>query len=72
MFFFSQLNRNEYSQLIAEYKPLSLAHGFTDYMVSKYFTDTLATVANSPDCLLTQYTRGFVSLIMFVHKIIYL
>lgn len=44
-----------------EYEPLNLAHGFTDYAVPKYMTDTLAAVATGSDHMLNQYTRGFVS-----------
>lgn len=53
--------RNEYTQLQIEYNPLSLAHGYTDYPVPTHITDTLAAVAKSSDCMLNQYTRGFVS-----------
>lgn len=58
-FFF--VERNEYIQLAMKYQPLNLGQGFTDYPVPKYITDALAATANSPNCLLNQYTRGFVS-----------
>lgn len=44
-----------------KYQPLNLGQGFTDYPVPKYITDALAATANSSNCLLNQYTRGFVS-----------
>lgn len=44
-----------------KYQPLNLGQGFTDYPVPQYITDALASTANSPNCLLNQYTRGFVS-----------
>lgn len=43
------------------YHPLNLGQGFQDYPVPKYITDALASTANSPNCLMNQYTRGFVS-----------
>lgn len=43
------------------YQPLNLGQGFADYPVPKYITDALAATANNPNCLLNQYTRGFVS-----------
>lgn len=58
------LLRNEYIQLFMKYQPLNLGQGFTDYPVPKYITDALAATANSPNCLLNQYTRGFVSYIL--------
>lgn len=51
---------NEYAQLHAEYKPLSLGHGFSDYVVTKYFNDVLAEVAANADNSMTQYARAFV------------
>ncbi|XP_031632679.1 kynurenine--oxoglutarate transaminase 3-like [Contarinia nasturtii] len=50
---------NEYIQLFLKYQPLNLGQGFTDYPVPQYITDALAATANSPNCLLNQYTRGF-------------
>lgn len=47
--------------LAMKYQPLNLGQGFSDYPVPKYITDALAATANSPNCLLNQYTRGFVS-----------
>lgn len=44
------------------YQPLNLGQGFADYPVPKYITDALSATANNPNCLLNQYTRGFVSL----------
>lgn len=44
-----------------KYKPLSLAHGFPDFFGPKYITDTLAATANTPNVMLNQYARGFVS-----------
>lgn len=44
------------------YQPLNLGQGFADYPVPKYITDALAATANNPNCLLNQYTRGFVSI----------
>lgn len=43
-----------------KYQPVNLGQGFTDYPVPQYITDALATTANSSNCLLNQYTRGFV------------
>jgi hypothetical protein len=53
--------RVEYIQLALEHKPLNLGQGFPDYPPPKYVTDALAQVANSDNCLIHQYTRGFVS-----------
>lgn len=50
---------NEYVQLFMKYQPINLGQGFTDYPVPQYITDALAATANSPNCLLNQYTRGF-------------
>lgn len=61
LFFFLVPQRNEYIQLAMKYQPLNLGQGFTDYPVPKYITDALAATANSSNCLLNQYTRGFVS-----------
>lgn len=44
-----------------KYQPLNLGQGFTDYPVPQYITDALASTASSSNCLLNQYTRGFVS-----------
>lgn len=44
-----------------KYQPLNLGQGFADYPVPQYITDALAATANSSNCLLNQYTRGFVS-----------
>lgn len=52
---------NEYTQLSIEYRPLSLAHGFSDYHVPKYITDALAAATKDSDCLLNQYASGYVS-----------
>ena len=52
--------RVEYIQLALEHKPLNLGQGFPDYPPPRYVTDTLAEVANSDNCLIHQYTRGFV------------
>lgn len=66
MIFYTQIlgnyptNRNEYMVLNLTYHPLNLGQGFQDYPVPKYITDALATTANSPNCLMNQYTRGFV------------
>jgi kynurenine--oxoglutarate transaminase/cysteine-S-conjugate beta-lyase/glutamine--phenylpyruvate transaminase len=49
----------EYIQLALEHKPLNLGQGFPDYPPPKYVTDALAQVANSDNCLIHQYTRGF-------------
>lgn len=50
----------EYIQLAAEYKPLNLGQGFTDYPVPAYITEALAkTTVNAQQPLLNQYTRGF-------------
>lgn len=46
-----------------KYQPINLGQGFTDYPVPQYITDALAATANSPNCLLNQYTRGFVSVL---------
>lgn len=53
--------RNEYVQLAMKYQPVNLGQGFTDYPVPQYITDALAATANNSNCLLNQYTRGFVS-----------
>ncbi|XP_055310048.1 kynurenine aminotransferase-like [Sitodiplosis mosellana] len=50
---------NEYIQLFMKYQPMNLGQGFTDYPVPQYITDALTATANSPNCLLNQYTRGF-------------
>ncbi|RZC40993.1 kynurenine--oxoglutarate transaminase 3, partial [Asbolus verrucosus] len=55
----SESDQVEYIQLALEYKPLNLGQGFPDYPPPKYVTDALAQVANSENCLLHQYTRGF-------------
>lgn len=55
--------RNEYITLAMTYQPLNLGQGFADYPVPQYITDALASTANNPNCLLNQYTRGFVSVI---------
>lgn len=52
---------NDYAQLYNEYKPISLGHGYADYVVTKYFNDVLAEVAANADNSMTQYTRAFVS-----------
>lgn len=57
-------NRNEYIKLAMTYQPLNLGQGFADYPVPKYITDALSATANNPNCLLNQYTRGFVSNLM--------
>lgn len=65
-FIFSFVNlfiRNEYITLAMKYQPLNLGQGFADYPVPQYITDALAATANNPNCLLNQYTRGFVSVI---------
>ncbi|KAL3283891.1 hypothetical protein HHI36_018061 [Cryptolaemus montrouzieri] len=50
----------EYIQLALDYKPAcNLGQGFPDYPPPKYVTDALSQVANSENCLLHQYTRGF-------------
>lgn len=49
-------------QLAMKYQPVNLGQGFTDYPVPQYITDALAATANSSNCLLNQYTRGFVSI----------
>lgn len=53
--------RTEYVALALQYQPLNLGQGFTDYPVPQYITDALASVAKSPNPLIHQYTRGFVS-----------
>jgi len=49
----------EYIQLALDYKPLNLGQGFPDYAAPDYVTKALADVAQSNNCLLQQYTRGF-------------
>lgn len=49
----------EYIQLAAEYKPLNLGQGFTDYAVPAFIRDALAEAATSSNPLMNQYTRGF-------------
>lgn len=49
----------EYIALAAEYKPLNLGQGFTDYAVPAFIRDALAAAASSPNVLMNQYTRGF-------------
>lgn len=51
---------NEYAKLIEDYKPLSLGHGYADYVVTKYFNDVLSEVAANADNSMTQYARAFV------------
>lgn len=50
---------NEYAKMCAEYKPVNLGQGFTDYPVPKYITNILTQVAADDNFLLHQYTRGF-------------
>lgn len=54
-------NRNEYTALGIKYQPLSLAHGFPDFLGPKYITDALISSVGNPDYMLNQYTRGFVN-----------
>lgn len=54
-------NRNEYTALGIKYQPLSLAHGYPDFLGPKHITDALINVASNSDYMLNQYTRGFVS-----------
>ncbi|XP_063699301.1 kynurenine aminotransferase [Culicoides brevitarsis] len=49
----------EYIQLAAEYKPINLGQGFPDYHAPKYVLQALADIANSPNPLMNQYTRGY-------------
>lgn len=65
IFLLSHANRNEYTALGIKYKPLSLAHGFPDFLGPKYITDALINAASNPDYLLNQYTRGFVRIYLF-------
>lgn len=51
----------EYSQLNHDHKPLNLAHGYADYLVTRDFNNILAEVAANADNSMTQYARGFVS-----------
>lgn len=51
---------NEYAQLSTDYNPLSLGHGYADYVVTKYFNDVLSEVAANADNSMTQYARAFV------------
>ena len=48
-----------------EYKPLNLGQGFPDYPPPDYVTKGLVDVLTDSNCLLNQYTRGFVSLTTF-------
>lgn len=61
-------DRNEYNVLNAKYQPLNLGQGFQDYPVPKYITDALASTANSSNCLMNQYTRGFVSVLLSIEN----
>lgn len=61
----------EYTALGIKYKPLSLAHGFPDFLGPKYITDALINAASNPDYLLNQYTRGFVSLFYYLMRIMF-
>lgn len=51
----------EYAQLDLDLKPLNLAHGFADYLVTRDFNDVLAAVAANADNSMTQYARTTVS-----------
>lgn len=55
-------------QLAAQYQPINLGQGFTDYPVPQYITDALATAAKSPNPLLNQSTRGFVSITLIIFQ----
>lgn len=52
--------RVEYIQLALEHKPLNLGQGFPDYSPPSYVTEALSEVARGENCLIHQYTRGFV------------
>lgn len=49
----------EYIQLAADYQPLNLGQGFTDYAVPAFIRDALTAAATSANPLMNQYTRGF-------------
>lgn len=51
----------EYAQLDHDHKPLNLAHGYADYLVTREFNDILAEVAANADNSITQYARTSVS-----------
>lgn len=51
--------RVEYIQLALEHKPLNLGQGFPDFAAPEHVTRALGEVANGPNVLLNQYTRGF-------------
>ena len=55
----------EFIQLALEYKPLNLGQGFPDDLVPNSVLDSLAEVAQE-SVFLNQYTRGFVSLNIFL------
>lgn len=56
------LNRVEFIQLALDHKPINLGQGFPDYAAPKTVTDALASVGNSNNTNLQQYTRGYVSI----------
>lgn len=46
-------------QLAADYKPLNLGQGFTDYPVPAFIREALQQAATSSNALMNQYTRGY-------------
>lgn len=53
-------------QLSVKYQPLNLGQGYADFPAPQYITDALAATTTSPNCLLNQYTRVFVSVICVI------
>lgn len=51
----------EFIQLAIDHKPLNLGQGFPDFAAPAHVTQALADATLSPNVLLNQYTRGFVS-----------
>lgn len=51
----------EFVQLAADHKPLNLGQGFPDFAAPEHVAKALAQAVVSPNVLLNQYTRGYVS-----------
>lgn len=52
----------EFVQLAADHKPVNLGQGFPDFAAPAHVAKALADAVQSPNVLLNQYTRGYVSI----------